>query len=119
MASLAGTRTARAPRFRPGLLPSLLVLALLPLLIGLGGWQLQRADGDVGAVEAGEHEEGGAVHPGGEGQAIAKAAPPPSVYAVSIESVSRARRSPSIFNRSTITCSVVWSRSEAGSASSS
>lgn len=43
MTSLAGTRTARAPRFRPGLLPSLLVLALLPLLIGLGSWQVQRA----------------------------------------------------------------------------
>lgn len=43
MTSLAGTRTARAARFRPGLLPSLLVLALLPLLIGLGSWQLQRA----------------------------------------------------------------------------
>lgn len=30
--------------FRPGLLPSLLVLALLPLLIGLGFWQLARAE---------------------------------------------------------------------------
>ena len=30
--------------FRPGLLPSLLVLALLPSLLGLGAWQLQRAE---------------------------------------------------------------------------
>lgn len=30
--------------FRPGLLPTLLVLALLPLLLGLGFWQLQRAE---------------------------------------------------------------------------
>lgn len=42
MASLAARR--RAARFRPGWLPSLLVLALLPLLIGLGCWQLQRAE---------------------------------------------------------------------------
>ncbi|CAD5106687.1 SURF1 family protein [Zestomonas carbonaria] len=31
-------------RFRPGLLPSLLVAALLPLLVGLGFWQLSRAE---------------------------------------------------------------------------
>lgn len=31
--------------FRPGLLPTLLVLTLLPLLLGLGFWQLQRAEG--------------------------------------------------------------------------
>ena len=36
----------------------------------------------------------------------ANAAPPPSVYAISIESVSRARTASSIFRRSTITCSV-------------
>lgn len=30
--------------FRPGLLPTLVVLALLPLLLTLGAWQLQRAD---------------------------------------------------------------------------
>ncbi len=30
--------------FRPGLLPSLLVLALLPLLLALGCWQLERAE---------------------------------------------------------------------------
>lgn len=30
--------------FRPGLLPTLVVLALLPLLIGLGFWQLARAE---------------------------------------------------------------------------
>lgn len=36
-------RRGRPVRFRPGWLPSLLVLALLPALIGLGGWQLQRA----------------------------------------------------------------------------
>ena len=30
--------------FRPGLLPTLVVLALLALLLALGGWQLQRAD---------------------------------------------------------------------------
>jgi cytochrome oxidase assembly protein ShyY1 len=34
----------RMSAFRPGLLPSLLVLALLPLLIGLGFWQLTRAE---------------------------------------------------------------------------
>lgn len=31
-------------RFKPGLLPSLLVLALLPLLLWLGVWQLQRGE---------------------------------------------------------------------------
>ncbi|AYC30919.1 SURF1 family protein [Pseudomonas cavernae] len=31
-------------RFRPDLLPTLVVLALLPLLIGLGFWQLARAE---------------------------------------------------------------------------
>ena len=31
-------------RFRPGLAPTLVVLALLPLLVWLGFWQLQRAD---------------------------------------------------------------------------
>ena len=30
--------------FRPGVLPSLVVLLLLPLLLSLGAWQLQRAD---------------------------------------------------------------------------
>ncbi|MBS7691162.1 SURF1 family protein [Pseudomonas lalucatii] len=30
--------------FRPGLLPSLVVMALLPLLLGLGLWQLTRAE---------------------------------------------------------------------------
>lgn len=35
---------SRVSRFRPGLLPTLLVLALLPLLLGLGFWQLQRAE---------------------------------------------------------------------------
>ena len=30
--------------FRPGLLPTLVVLVLLALLLALGGWQLQRAD---------------------------------------------------------------------------
>ena len=34
----------RDRRFRPGLMPSLAVAALLPLLIGLGFWQLQRAE---------------------------------------------------------------------------
>lgn len=37
-------RLGRPVRFRPGLLPSLLVLALLPMLVGLGCWQLQRAE---------------------------------------------------------------------------
>lgn len=37
-------RAPRTPRFRPGMLPTLLVLAVLPLLIGLGSWQLQRAE---------------------------------------------------------------------------
>lgn len=36
--------TARVRRFHPGLLPTLVVLALLPLLLGLGFWQLQRAE---------------------------------------------------------------------------
>ncbi len=31
-------------RFRPGLLPTLLVLALLPLLVWLGFWQLERSE---------------------------------------------------------------------------
>lgn len=35
------SHTARA--FRPGLAPTLVVLALLPMLIGLGCWQLSRA----------------------------------------------------------------------------
>lgn len=39
-------------RFRPGLWPSLATLALLPLLIGLGVWQLQRADWKQGLVDA-------------------------------------------------------------------
>ncbi|HCN44738.1 MAG TPA: cytochrome oxidase biogenesis protein Surf1,facilitates heme A insertion, partial [Pseudomonas sp.] len=30
--------------FRPGLVPTLVVLALLPVLVGLGFWQLGRAD---------------------------------------------------------------------------
>jgi cytochrome oxidase assembly protein ShyY1 len=30
--------------FRPGLAPTLVVLALLPVLLGLGAWQLSRAD---------------------------------------------------------------------------
>ena len=30
--------------FRPGLLPTLVVLGLLPVLLWLGTWQLQRAD---------------------------------------------------------------------------
>ncbi|SFP95901.1 Cytochrome oxidase assembly protein ShyY1 [Geopseudomonas sagittaria] len=34
----------RVSRFRPGLLPTLVVLALLPLLLGLGFWQLQRGE---------------------------------------------------------------------------
>lgn len=34
----------RLARFRPGLWPTLAVLALLPLLLGLGFWQLQRAE---------------------------------------------------------------------------
>ena len=38
-----GRRGGRIVRFRPGVLPSLLVLALLAVLIGLGVWQLQRA----------------------------------------------------------------------------
>ena len=45
---------------------------------------------------------------------IAKPAPPPSVYAVSIESVSRARRSPSTFRRSTMTWSSWRSLSDGG-----
>lgn len=40
------TRHRASPQgraFRPGLAPTLVVLALLPVLIGLGGWQLSRA----------------------------------------------------------------------------
>lgn len=45
MAGIASVdRLRRAPRFCPGVLPTVLVLALLPLLIGLGCWQLQRAE---------------------------------------------------------------------------
>uniref|UniRef100_UPI002587C9F2 SURF1 family protein n=1 Tax=Pseudomonas sp. TaxID=306 RepID=UPI002587C9F2 len=33
-----------ARRFRPGLLPTLVVLALLPVLVSLGFWQLGRAE---------------------------------------------------------------------------
>lgn len=36
--------SARVRRFHPGLLPTLVVLILLPLLLGLGVWQLQRAE---------------------------------------------------------------------------
>jgi cytochrome oxidase assembly protein ShyY1 len=43
MAGAVLGRHGRRAGFRPGWLPSLLVLALLPLLCGLGGWQLQRA----------------------------------------------------------------------------
>ncbi|WP_439860274.1 SURF1 family protein [Pseudomonas sp. MBLB4136] len=38
--------------FRPGLLPSLVVLALLPLLLGLGAWQLSRADDKRALLDA-------------------------------------------------------------------
>jgi len=41
------TRHRASPQgrvFRPGLAPTLVVLALLPVLIGLGCWQLSRAD---------------------------------------------------------------------------
>ena len=33
-----------ARRFRPGLLPTLVVMALLPALVSLGFWQLGRAE---------------------------------------------------------------------------
>ncbi|MGC8113563.1 SURF1 family protein [Metapseudomonas otitidis] len=39
-----GTRRPRARRFRPGWVPTLAVLLLLPLLVGLGLWQLGRAE---------------------------------------------------------------------------
>ena len=39
--------------FRPGLLPTLVVLALLALLLALGGWQLQRADEKSALLEIG------------------------------------------------------------------
>ncbi|MDT4836368.1 SURF1 family protein [compost metagenome] len=39
-----GFWTALMSTFRPGLLPSLLVLALMPALVGLGVWQLARAE---------------------------------------------------------------------------
>ncbi len=34
----------RRPLFRPGVLPTLVVLVLLPVLVSLGGWQLSRAE---------------------------------------------------------------------------
>ena len=42
----AGRNDRRSMRgaFRPGLLPTLVVLGLLPVLLWLGTWQLQRAD---------------------------------------------------------------------------
>lgn len=43
--STATFRRLLLSRFRPGWGPSLAVLVLLPLLLGLGGWQLQRAEG--------------------------------------------------------------------------
>jgi surfeit locus 1 family protein len=39
-------------RFRPALWPTLATLVLLPLMIGLGIWQLQRADWKQGLVDA-------------------------------------------------------------------
>jgi len=39
-------------RFRPGLWPTLATLVLLPLLVWLGVWQLQRADWKQGLVDA-------------------------------------------------------------------
>ncbi|MEZ5542253.1 MAG: SURF1 family protein [Pseudomonadota bacterium] len=39
-------------RFRPGLWPTLATLALLPLLVGLGVWQLQRAEWKQGLIDA-------------------------------------------------------------------
>ena len=42
--------------FRPGLWPSLATLALLPVLVGLGQWQLERATWKQGLVDA--HEAG-------------------------------------------------------------
>lgn len=42
--SFPGSRPRRLRAFRPGLVPTLVVLALLPLLIGLGVWQLSRAE---------------------------------------------------------------------------
>ena len=41
---VAGIRGERMNGFRPGWLPSLVVALLLPLLVGLGFWQLSRAD---------------------------------------------------------------------------
>ncbi len=42
--SLSGLRAGARRRFQPGWLPSLVVLALLPVLLGLGCWQLSRAE---------------------------------------------------------------------------
>lgn len=39
-------------RFRPGLWPTLATLALLPVLIGLGVWQFQRAEWKQGLIDA-------------------------------------------------------------------
>ncbi|MCY1293584.1 SURF1 family protein [compost metagenome] len=51
-------------RFRPGLLPTLVVLALLPVLVGLGFWQLSRAEEKralLASYEARRHAEPMAV----------------------------------------------------------
>lgn len=39
-------------RFRPGLWPTLATLVLVPLLVGLGVWQLQRAEWKQGLIDA-------------------------------------------------------------------
>ncbi|MFO6367252.1 SURF1 family protein, partial [Pseudomonas aeruginosa] len=48
----AGRNDRRSMRgaFRPGLLPTLVVLGLLPVLLWLGTWQLQRRQAVPGAV---------------------------------------------------------------------
>ena len=40
--------------FRPGLWPTLATLALLPILSGLGIWQLERANWKQGLIDAHE-----------------------------------------------------------------
>ncbi len=44
--------------FRPGLWPTLATLVLLPLMVGLGVWQLQRADWKQGLVDANAERAG-------------------------------------------------------------
>jgi len=52
--------------FRPGLLPTLVVLVLLALLLALGGWQLQRADEKSALLASQEARRQAPAQPVGE-----------------------------------------------------